>query len=69
MRRFCFVLLASITLGCSSMVPDQASQPTPPAPDPTAQAKKYQGMIVIDNPYTISNDRLEKMNKGGFGGY
>jgi len=69
MRRFGFVLLASVGLGCASMVPDQPSQSTPPAPDPTAQVKKYQGMIVIDNPYTISNDRLDKMNKGGFGGY
>ncbi len=44
--------------------PDQ-----PPVTDSSAQKKKYQGMVVIDNPYTISSDRLEKMNKGGFGGY
>jgi len=45
----------------------------PPDASPTAttssQKKKWQGMVVIDNPYMLSNDRLEKMNKGGFGGY
>jgi hypothetical protein len=46
--------------------PDQSAAGTP---DTGPQNKKWQGLIVTDNPYMISSERLEQMNKGGFGGY
>jgi hypothetical protein len=39
------------------------------APAPGSQSKKRQGLVATDNPYMISSERLEQMNKGGFGGY
>jgi hypothetical protein len=32
-------------------------------------SQKRQGLVVTDNSYMISSERLEQMNKGGFGGY
>ena len=70
MKRFAFLILLIAITGCSAEKREQMLKPDQPAAtDSTAQKKKYQGMVVIDNPYTISSDRLEKMNKGGFGGY
>ena len=43
-------------------------QPTTTA-KPSSHTKKRQGLVVTDNPYMISSERLERMNKGGFGGY
>jgi hypothetical protein len=37
--------------------------------DSTAPKKEWQGLVVTDNPYMLSDDRLEEMNKGSFGGY
>jgi hypothetical protein len=57
-------------IGCSAEKRQEMLKPDQPlVTDSSAQKKKYQGMVVIDNPYAISSDRLEKMNKGGFGGY
>jgi hypothetical protein len=61
-----FVLSACGTSVEQSLRPDQ---PTSPASDSSAQTKKRQGLVVTDNPYMISSERLEQMNKGGFGGY
>jgi len=71
MKRFAFLIVLSAIIGCSAEKRQEMLKPDqPPAvTDSSAQKKKYQGMVVIDNPYTISSDRLEKMNKGGFGGY
>ena len=70
------ILLASllaILTGVVACSPTAEQAMRPPDASPTAttgsQKKKWQGMVVIDNPYMLSNDRLEKMNKGGFGGY
>jgi hypothetical protein len=43
-------------------------QPTSAITDSGSQNKKRQGLVVTDNPYMISSERLEQMNKGGFGG-
>ena len=42
---------------------------TTAAPDSNLQNRRWPGLVVTDNPYMISSDRLEQMNKGGFGGY
>jgi hypothetical protein len=66
---FLLIILAGAT-ACSPTA-EQAMNPPDASPTVTtnSQKKKWQGMVVIDNPYMLSNDRLEKMNKGGFGGY
>jgi hypothetical protein len=61
-----FVLSACDTSVEQALRPDQ---PTSVATDSGAQNKKRQGLVVTDNPYMISSERLEQMNKGGFGGY
>jgi hypothetical protein len=65
--------LLAILAGAVACSPSAEQAMKPPDASPTAttssQKKKWQGMVVIDNPYMLSNDRLEKMNKGGFGGY
>ncbi len=57
--------------GCGTSV-EQAlrpNQPTSPAADSSVHDKTRQGLVVTDNPYMISSERLEQMNKGGFGAY
>ena len=44
-------------------------QPTSAVTDSGSKNKKRQGLVVTDNPDMISSERLEQMNKGGFGGY
>ena len=66
---FAFALLA--LNACSTSLeqvlrPDQSTTATA---DSSSQNKKRQGLVVTDNPYMISSERLEQMNKGGFGGY
>jgi hypothetical protein len=66
---FLLAMLAGAA-ACSQTADEQAMKPdASPTATTSSQKKKWQGMVVIDNPYMISNDRLEKMNKGGFGGY
>ena len=58
--------------GCVNSTLEQALRPdqqTSVTADPRLKDQNRQGLVVTDNPYTISSDRLEKMNKGGFGGY
>jgi hypothetical protein len=64
------LLLTLVVSACSpstiqqSLRPEQATNSRP-----NSQQRKKQGLVVTDNPYTISSDRLEQMNKGGFGAY
>jgi hypothetical protein len=44
-------------------------QPTSVTADPRLRDQSRPGLVMTDNPYTISSDRLEKMNKGGFEAY
>jgi hypothetical protein len=52
---------------CGSSTLDQALRPDQPTSvtttNPRSQVQNKRGLIVTDNPYTISSDRLEKMNK------
>jgi hypothetical protein len=70
MMVFALFLIALALTACSPGTIEQNLRPdqqTVTAAGP--QQKKRQGLVVTDNPYMISSDRLEKMNKGGFGGY
>lgn len=70
MRTVGFLLIMLTATACSQTSLEQALRPTDPVQTETsAQQQKWQGLVVTDNPYMLSNDRLEKMNKGGFGGY
>src|SRR5215813_929048 len=70
MRKMAFLLIMLTASACSQASVEQALRPTEPAQsEPSAQPQKWQGLVVTDNPYMLSSDRLEKMNKGGFGGY
>src|SRR5438132_3798011 len=66
-QRFPILLLMWAIVSCS-LPNEQTLQPGRHAPtDSRSQTKKWQGLVVTDNPYMICADRLEKMNKGGFG--
>jgi hypothetical protein len=66
----CFVaVLALSACGISAGQKLTPDQPTSTTGASTTQTKKWQGLIVTDNPYMISSERLEQMNKGGFGAY
>ncbi len=70
MRKFGLLLVMLTIAACSQASLEQALQPaTPVQTDSAAPRQKWQGLVVTDNPYMLSSDRLEKMNKGGFGGY
>ena len=70
MRKMAFLLIMLTTSACSQASVEQALRPTEAVQTaPSAQSQKWQGLVVTDNPYMLSSDRLEKMNKGGFGGY
>ena len=70
MRKIGCLLIILIVTGCTQASLEQTLRPADPAQtDTTAQKQKWQGLVVTDNPYMLSDDRLEKMNKGGFGGY
>jgi hypothetical protein len=73
MRKSSFVLcLALLALNACSTSLEQSLRPdqsTTATTDPAPQNKKRQGLVVTDNPYMISSERLEQMNKGGVGGY
>ena len=70
MRKIALLLLMLTASACSQTSVEQALRPTePPQTASSAQQQKWQGLVVTDNPYMLSSDRLEKMNKGGFGGY
>jgi hypothetical protein len=58
--------------GCVNSTLEQALRPDQPmsvTTDLRLQDQNRPGLVVTDNPYTISSDRLEKMNKGGFEAY
>jgi hypothetical protein len=46
-----------------------SDQATSTATKPVSEDQKWQDLVVTDNPYMISSERPEQMNKGGFGGY
>lgn len=59
--------LSACGTSLESLPPNQSA--TAAAQDSNSHTKKWSGLVVTDNPYMISSDRLEQMNKGGFGGY
>ena len=64
------VTLALSACGTSTLQQTlRPAQPTSATADLGQPNQKRQGLVVTDNPYTVSSDRLEQMNKGGFGGY
>ena len=70
MRKIGLLLIMLAISACSQASLEQALQPAEPVQAASAVPKqKWQGLVVTDNPYMLSSDRLEKMNKGGFGGY
>lgn len=67
---FSLLLVISTLAACSPSSLEANLRPdSMPASTANTQPKKRQGLVVTDNPYMISSDRLEKMNKGGFGAY
>ncbi len=70
MRKMSFLLIMLAITACGRASVEQVLRPTDPVQiSSPAQKQKWQGLVVTDNPYMLSSDRLEKMNKGGFGGY
>ena len=67
MKLFGLAIIAIMISGCANSALQPPERPAATAANP--QQKKQRGLVVTDNPYTISSDRLEQMNKGGFGGY
>ena len=65
----CLAVLALSACGTSVEHALRPNQPTAAPTNAVTQNKQRQGLIVTDNPYTISSERLEQMNKGGFGAY
>jgi hypothetical protein len=73
MRKYDLVLfLVLLTVSACGTSLEQSLRPEQSpaaAAEPNSQNKKRLGLVVTDNPYMISSDRLEQMNKGGFGAY
>jgi hypothetical protein len=68
-KRIGLLLLALMMPACGQSSIEQALRPQQPTVVNGSSQPKKQGLVVTDNPYTISSERLEQMNKGGFGGY
>ena len=69
-ERIGFLLLMLAITGCGQSTIEQTLRPDQTAlSNKNALTTKKRGLVVTDNPYTISSDRLEQMNKGGFGTY